>query len=662
MAVTCFFSRAAISACLLLALPVIHAQSSTIASTDIEPAATAVAETEAAGAPLQTAEIQQLTDGVVDRIRSDESTAEYAQYFAFEDSPISTQGRRRASPSCKTFPGDSNWPIDIVWDIFDLLLGKALIPTKPVGAPCYDSQWGKKNATKCASIVNNSTNANFLSDDPTANYWPIFEGRTCTVKNDTTGSQCNIGGYPEYAIKVTNVAQIQLAINFARTANLRLVIKNTGHCYLGKSLGAGALSLWTHNLKEIDFLPNYKGPGYSGPALKLAAGVSVRDVYEAADKNNVTVLGAVSWSVGYAGGMITGGGQNPLAGIYGMAADHVVAFQIVTADGRLRTVSESENADLFWALRGGGGGTFGVIVSVIIRAHPKMNVVTAKWTLDTSNNNVDQYWLGVRKFYDEFLNWTDAGLYSFYIMWPTPQLNMAYMFAPNHTLESYTKVVKPFFDYLEANNISLSAPHVATPHTSFYSAYQATWGANNFPVGVDTSLPANRLVPRRNFVEKYEETYALIKSHVSSGKHFLGYHNAPSNAPKTIANQDNAVHPAWRETVFFLVTSSNRTADHSTPTALAARNKQLQEEILQPWRDITPVSEGGGAYLNEASVGELDWQESFYGGYYPKLSEIKSKWDPNDVFYAVTAVGSERWEVQDGEQGVQTQNGKLCRV
>ncbi|KAI8170900.1 FAD-linked oxidoreductase ZEB1 [Colletotrichum sp. SAR 10_70] len=517
---------------------------------DIKPAVEVVAATAAAGALLQSTEVQQLTEDVVTRIVDHETTAEYASYFTFGDDPV--------SPS-----------------------------TQP---------------------------------------------------------------------------QIQLAVNFARAANLRLVIKNTGHCYLGKSLGAGALSLWMHNVKDIEYLPKYEGPGYSGPAMKLAAGVSVREVYEVAEQNNVTVLGAVSWSVGYAGGMITGGGQNPLAGIYGMAADHVVAFQIVTADGRFRTVSEKENPDLFWALRGGGGGTFGVITSVIIRAHPRMNVVTAKWTLDASNNSIDQFWKGVRKFYDEFLNWTDAGLYSFYIMWPTPQLSMNYMFAPNHTLDSYNEVVRPFFEYLEGNNITLSVPHQSTAHTSFYSAYQATWGANKFPVGVDTSLPANRLVPRRNFVEKYEETYALIKSHVSSGKHFLGYHNAPSNAGPSVGNQNNAVNPAFREMVFFLVTSSNRTADHSTPAALASQNRYLQEEILQPWRDISPVSEGGGTYLNEASVEESDWQESFYGGNYQRLSQIKRKWDPNDVFYAVTAVGSERWTVLDGDQGVQTQNGRLCRV
>ncbi|KAL3291573.1 FAD/FMN-containing isoamyl alcohol oxidase-like protein MreA [Colletotrichum asianum] len=620
---------------------------------DTKPAVEFVAATAAAGALLQSTEVQQLTEDVATRIVDRETTAEYASYFTFGDDLVSPPTQPQARAACKAFPGDPSWPRDEVWGVFDQLLGGALVPTKPLGAPCYDSKWGARDDIDCANIIKKSTDANFLSADLTANYWPIFQGRTCQPKNETSGSECTIGGYPEYAINVTSVAQIQVAVNFARAANLRLVIKNTGHCYLGKSLGAGALSLWMHNMKDIEYLPKYEGPGYSGPAMKLAAGVNVREVYEVAEQNNVNVLGAISWSVGYAGGMITGGGQKPLAGIYGMAADHVVAFQIVTADGRFRTVSEKENPDLFWALRGGGGVTFGVITSVIIRAHPRMNVVTAKWTLEASNNSIDQFWKGVRKFYDEFLNWTDAGLYSFYVMWPTPQLSMNYMFAPNHTLDSYNEV---------ANNITLSVPHQSTAHTSFYLAYQATWGANQFPVGVDTSLPANRLVPRRNFVEKYEETYALIKSHVSSGKHFLGYHNAPGNAGPSVGNQNNAVNPAFREMVFFLVTSSNRTADHSTPAALASQNRYVQEEVLQPWRDISPVSEGGGTYLNEASVEESDWQESFYGGNYPRLSQIKRRWDPNDVFYAVTAVGSERWTVLDGDQGVQTQNGRLCRV
>jgi hypothetical protein len=112
------------------------------------------------------------------------------------------------------------------------------------------------------------------------------------TENASSGN-CTHGGSPVYAVNVSSVNQIQLAVNFARNANLRLVIKNTGHCYLGKSNGAGALSVWTHNLKDIQFYKQLDIPGYSGPALKVGAGVTVREVYEAADRNGVSALGGI---------------------------------------------------------------------------------------------------------------------------------------------------------------------------------------------------------------------------------------------------------------------------------------------------------------------------------------------------------------------------------
>lgn len=63
--------------------------------------------------------------------------------------------------------------------------------------------------------------------------WPIFQGKTCMARNDTTeASQCTLGSFPEYVVNVTSAAQVQLAVNFARNLNIRLVIKNTGHEYV----------------------------------------------------------------------------------------------------------------------------------------------------------------------------------------------------------------------------------------------------------------------------------------------------------------------------------------------------------------------------------------------------------------------------------------------
>jgi hypothetical protein len=113
------------------------------------------------------------------------------------------------------------------------------------------------------------------------------------MPSEAAAGNCTLGGFPSYFVNVSNVAQIQLAVNYARNRNLRLIIKNTGHDGFGKSVGKGALSLWTHNLKDIQFLPELELEGYKGPALKLAAGVQLFEVYEAAEKYGVTAVGGI---------------------------------------------------------------------------------------------------------------------------------------------------------------------------------------------------------------------------------------------------------------------------------------------------------------------------------------------------------------------------------
>jgi FAD binding domain len=112
-------------------------------------------------------------------------------------------------------------------------------------------------------------------------------------------TSCTLGGYASYSINVTNVAQIQLALNFARNLNLRLVVKNTGHDFAGKGIGAGALSLWTHNLNDLEFYPKYSYGTYSGPAFKLGAGVETADVYALAEAKGVTAVGGECRVSGY---------------------------------------------------------------------------------------------------------------------------------------------------------------------------------------------------------------------------------------------------------------------------------------------------------------------------------------------------------------------------
>lgn len=117
----------------------------------IEPAeALLPSDSPAAGVSLFEYERRQLTEEVVQLIRNQESTAKYSNLFAFGNltSPILNNN------TCKSFPDDLSWPQEDAWNIFDSLLGGALIPTIPSAASCYKN-WGLYNEEKCAAVIGN---------------------------------------------------------------------------------------------------------------------------------------------------------------------------------------------------------------------------------------------------------------------------------------------------------------------------------------------------------------------------------------------------------------------------------------------------------------------------------------------------------------------------
>jgi FAD/FMN-containing dehydrogenase len=102
-----------------------------------------------------------------------------------------------------------------------------------------------------------------------------------------------MGGYPLYVINATNVAQVQLGINFARETGVRLVVKNTGHDFSGKSGGGESLSIWTHNLKDVKYIENYEAEGtdWTGAAFRVGAGVQAYEIYKTASEHGLMVVG-----------------------------------------------------------------------------------------------------------------------------------------------------------------------------------------------------------------------------------------------------------------------------------------------------------------------------------------------------------------------------------
>lgn len=119
------------------------------------------------------------------------------------------------------------------------------------------------------------------------------------MPTENVSDNCTLGGYPAYVVNATRVEHVQLAVNFARNSGLRVVVKNTGHDSLGRPLGKGGLSVWTQNLRGVRFSGRFRYDGYEGAALKVGAGVRLSEVYEAAERNGVSVVGGICTVSGF---------------------------------------------------------------------------------------------------------------------------------------------------------------------------------------------------------------------------------------------------------------------------------------------------------------------------------------------------------------------------
>jgi hypothetical protein len=169
--------------------------------------------------------------------------------------------------------------------------------------------------------------------------------------------------HPAVIVVVENAADIQHAVQFAGSHNLDIAVKSTGH---GVARPAdGSLLIITAHLQDIHIDPDAQ-------TAWLGAGLKWGPVLAKTQEYGLAPLLGSSPDVGVIGYTL-GGGLGWLARKYGLATDSVMAFELVTADGQLKRASASENPDLFWGLRG-GGGNFGVITSMEIKLYPVTTV------------------------------------------------------------------------------------------------------------------------------------------------------------------------------------------------------------------------------------------------------------------------------------------------
>ncbi|KIL58058.1 hypothetical protein M378DRAFT_87000 [Amanita muscaria Koide BX008] len=545
-----------------------------------------------------------------------------------------------AKQACKCLSSQPCWPSSSDFSGLSSQLSQPLIRPTPPASACYPPSNPSGN---CTDAITHLPDGPFRSNIPGAMQNINFESFTfdngtidACYYNFTLGVPCDQGNIPILGVDARTVADVQATVKFAAKHYLRLVVKNTGHDYLGRSMGRGGFMLWTHNLKNISydgaFVPNGAPSGSQQyKALTIGAGVQWHDAYAAANDYGRLIVGGISvgGSVGAAGGWIQGGGHSILSSSHGLGVDNAVQFTLVLASGEYITANAYQNQDIFWALRGGGGGTYGVVISVTYQTYEVLPVTSISFFINFTSPAIAQN--VTTEYFAMLPALSDAGWggYTFF-QGALVSINLA----SNDSLAQGNTTFSTFIDRTLA---AVGNPALVTVQTqsfpSFYQAYQ-TYFSGTGEVGTTTEL-VSRLLSRK-IAEEQPEKVAKVFLGLADGAQI----NFVAGGAVSKVNPDSAgLNPAWRESIGLLM--SGISWDEGTTTAAINRLRQGAASDLEA---LDTVSADSGTYFNEASLYEKDFKKTFFGSHYARLKDIKRKYDEDDLFLVAEGVGSDDWD------------------
>ncbi|KAI0698162.1 hypothetical protein BC835DRAFT_1405494 [Cytidiella melzeri] len=562
-----------------------------------------------------------------------------------------------ATKKCKCLPGDPCFPSQAEWDVFGRTLSQPLISHQlPLASVCYNTS-SNFNPSLCSARAREDMDAAEIARLPNTLQTVNFEDLVVNGAvlqcpfNPAPGDICHQGRVPSYAINVSTVADVQNTVAFASKHNLHLVVKNTGHEILGRSGGFGSVELFTNSLKGTEFFDAFvperaprSTPGQ--PAVTIQPGVEWIQLYELADQHNRSIAGgfSVGGTVGAGGGWPVGGGHSILSPFFGLGIDNILQFTVVLPNASHVTANAFQNKDIFWALRGGGAPSFGVVTSVTYKTHPNVPYTAAFYsatanstttfhqllTLFNQHHNAlaDAGWGGVWPFFS-------PSLFLTFLAQGTPPSNPSALSALNSFFnESMT---------LPGVNVSLA---ITVPYTSFEQFFfdnlvdsSKGHGLNytEFHVAGTRLWSSSWLMPRELTSPANASALATAFLNIPVGVPFL----VGGGAVAGVAKDATAITPAFRDTISDMTITCPFNETNSASDLAAS--KQACHDQLKPLRDLSPVP-FGGQYLNEGDLLEEDWQEAQWGSNYARLLAIKKEVDPNDLFIVFHGVNSEGWD------------------
>ncbi|KAI5122687.1 hypothetical protein M0805_009740 [Coniferiporia weirii] len=438
-------------------------------------------------------------------------------------------------------------------------------------------------------------------------------------------STCFLGSIAPYYIDVRNESDVQAAFDFAKRTGVKLSIKNSGHDYKGRSSGPNTLGLWVHNLNSISydaqFVPQSCEAQGTFNAVMIGTGTPWENVYDYAEENNITVIGGYHQTIAAGGGWLMGGGHSVLSPVYGLGVDRVLQVKVVTPDGKVRIANACQNPDLFWALRGGGGSTFGVVFDVTYKAEKQLSLQVARLSFNGTAENLPEFYNAL---VNNSLQWGNDG-------WGGHVTSTTMIYVnPLLSLTEAQKSLKPMSDWI----LSQNGTAVIETLPSWNAFFKDFVLAAEAPVGTPLIL-TTRLIPKSLFATDEGRT-SIVDVLLSLVPFALPY--IPVVAP-ILFNEtggSTSVTPAWRDSLWHF--GAHATWQFNASILDIEDQYAFIHNFTETLRSIAPDP---GAYFNEGDVYEPDHESSYWGPNYPRLLEIKEKYDPLHLLDCWQCVG---WE------------------
>lgn len=436
------------------------------------------------------------------------------------------------------------------------------------------------------------------------------------------------------------------------------------------SAGAHALSIWTHHLTDIKFI-SWKG---QEDAVAIGSGWRYGDAYDIAASHGYAIVGGGDRSVGL-GGHIQGGGHGPYSSHYGLAADQIFQVTIATTEGKLLVADEHQNQDLLFAIRGGGGGQYGVVTEYVLKLHPKPKTIMAgqlSMYCASDNSSTNNTWTALAAIMAELPSLMDGGIAGSLVAsngpsalaWTpglaAPPVGVAFvaqLVALNTTTDAFDKQMNSLVSrvarvYGNDSSITFQWGGATLSNTSFPSS---------IPKGLESragggNVMSSRLLGRTELSLPVDELRARLRnvmySPTNSGLLVVGLQGGKgvANVPK---HMRGAVNPVWRSTYLHVMAYTvPLDADLTPKAALAEAGEWAELHVEKAWREWAPFT---GAYMNEGNPFNSNWKHDFYGTHYDILVNIKRKYDPTASLFVLTGVNSDEWDYD-------LESGRLCRL